>query len=228
MQDREAFEGLVRACARRSPRPGPAPNIPAYSPWGRDKWVSVHAQFYPDAAGEMATRRAWNAGVLAARGDSPAWAVWEREFRTAANRAGVWFGAGQAALTYLELTGELTPHALPATYNWTLHRALPIWDQKARRLASPDPPFEPIHLVHQTGPTKYASLRLRCTDGASVITPLSYAGFRRLRAGTAPRDRAWRRISLQMRGEEVLPRDAYSRLLAFRQRRGSLAEGPPE
>jgi hypothetical protein len=203
MQERRALEGWIDAAA--GGRLVLAPEVHPVYRRTPDRWIAFHRRFYPDLGEKMARQRAWNGGVFACRANSLDWSLWIREYLTVVNRGEVWFGAAQSSLTYLEMTGALTPLALPAIYNWTVHRAVPMWEIKTRRLVSPIAPFEPILLIHLTGPTKYARLRVPTSAGSGLLSPLRYPDFVALRDGRHSPDRALRRLSLVLQGKRVWP-----------------------
>lgn len=159
-------------------------------------WQRKHVKFYGQAtAGRMAGRTNWNGGVLALDADSPAWKVWAREYQAAVASADEWFGAGQSAFTYLDMTGAMTIRSLPPVYNWLIAYAPPRWDDFARQYVSPMTPHEKIFVMHQNHKAKYRKFNVRFTDGRSAMTTYRYPAYLELRQGRYEMAPWWQRFA---------------------------------
>lgn len=126
----------------------------------------AYAQAYgPERAGWLIRRPLNNAGVFAIRAGSPAWGVWSSALADAARRSTNMID--QIALNAAIHDGRIREARLPATCNWIAHLAAPAWDATRQLLVEPDPPYEPIGILHMTLDTKWAS---------SVDVPLAGGG----------------------------------------------------
>lgn len=109
-----------------------------------------------------------NAGVFAARADSPLWERWRQEMGETIIRSQV-MNCDQATLNQLLYTRRLTAARLPAEYNWVCSALAPHWDVEEGRFISPGPLPRRIEVMHITG----AALNqdghdIQCRQGGSV------------------------------------------------------------
>ena len=71
-------------------------------------WHRKHQKFYgKEVASRMIGRTNWNGGIVAVHRDSPAWDIWDAEYRAVVDHAGEWFGGAQSAFTYLDMIGAV-------------------------------------------------------------------------------------------------------------------------
>jgi hypothetical protein len=106
----------------------------------------------------------YNAGIFAARRDSPVWAAWEDAYRAARIR-GPRDLSDQAPINYAIHTGRVSVNPLPATYNWICDLRMPAWHPDRREMVTPAVPFETLHIVHVLGQAKHKGEPVRTTDG---------------------------------------------------------------
>lgn len=106
----------------------------------------------------------YNAGVFAARADSPVWAAWERAYRTARIR-GPRDLSDQAPINYAIHTGEISVNPLPATFNWICDLRMPAWHPDRGEMVTPAVPYETLHIVHVLGQAKHKGDPVRTIDG---------------------------------------------------------------
>ncbi|MBK1697455.1 hypothetical protein [Rhodovibrio salinarum] len=130
--------------------------------WGRTQLRRRYSRAVANAALFKPT---YNAGVFAGRGDSPVWSVWEQAYRTARIRRPRDL-SDQAPINYAIHTGQISVSPLPATFNWICDLRLPAWDPERAQLVTPAVPYEPIHIVHVLGQSKYAQHTIKSLDGS--------------------------------------------------------------
>ena len=110
-----------------------------------------------------------NAGVFAARADSPLWGLWKAELDGARERQ-----AGDANAIYsdqiplhrLIASRQISLQPVRAANNWMLCFARPMVDEAAQRLRVPSAPFDEINILHLAGASK--DLTYLTTDGRPV------------------------------------------------------------
>ena len=149
---------------------------------GRDDFEAANGRAYSEAYGEA--RAAWlirrplnNAGVFAMRAASPAWDVWAAALADAAQRSTNMID--QIALNAAMHDGRIREVRLPANCNWIAHLATPAWDDSRQAFVEPDPPFEPIGILHMTLATKWApsvDVAIAGTHGRHIARSLRYPG----------------------------------------------------
>jgi len=113
-------------------------------------WMYKHARriLRPAEARAVADRMILNTGVWALPADAPHWAAWAgyaRRFWDAGATVG-----DQIALNLAIWRDGLAVRVLPASCNWLMVLAMPLWDPQARRLVEPNPPYRPIAVAHLT------------------------------------------------------------------------------
>ena len=128
-----------------------------------------------------AVRGAWllsrphlNAGVFAAAADAPHWELWQRRFAAAVARTGRIAPYDQFSLNEAIYVDAPPLARLEPGDNWICDRGPPVWDEGAKRLCKPYPPYEPIAILHLAGPAKRAKYHLRTRNGSEVEARLSY------------------------------------------------------
>jgi predicted O-methyltransferase YrrM len=117
-----------------------------------------------------------NAGAFAGRGDAPHWAAWQRRVEDALGVTGADFFLDQTALNIVAYVDCLDIAVLPPHYNWTCHRALPRTTADGAVLLDPQPPYQPLGIVHLTHATKKREFTLRTAGGGFVVRSLRYSG----------------------------------------------------
>lgn len=129
-----------------------------------DRTRLVYRRLFSDELAEKTIRFPMiNAGVFAARADSPLWGKWEKILKQA--YAGELGGRGQFSsdqipLHHLVFSRELTMQPLRAINNWQCHCCLPAFLIAKRRLVVPTPPYEEINFLHLTGELKTLEITL--------------------------------------------------------------------
>lgn len=137
---------------------------------GRDDFEAANGAAYAEAFGaetaaRLIRRPLNNAGVFAITATSPAWNLWAGLLADAAQRSANMID--QIALNVAIYDHGLREVRLPATCNWIAHLATPAWDADKHTFVDPDPPHEPIGILHLTLATKWA---------ASIDVPVAGAG----------------------------------------------------
>ena len=147
---------------------------------GRDEYETANgeafAQGFGEAARALIRRPLNNAGVFAMRAGSPAWDTWAGLLADAAQRSTNMID--QIALNVAIHRGLIREARLPAACNWIAHLAVPAWDAARGLYVEPDPPHEPIGILHLTLGTKWAAAIEVPTVGAtgSVRRSLRFGG----------------------------------------------------
>jgi hypothetical protein len=104
-----------------------------------------------------------NAGVFAARAQSPMWSKWKQALADIADR---WargeqpFFSDQIPLHWLIATGQVSVCPLRAVNNWLVYHATPAVNFERKRLLAPTFPHEEINIVHLVASAKNAKFRL--------------------------------------------------------------------
>lgn len=116
-----------------------------------------------------------NSGAFALRADAVHWDAWQQRYQQAVMRA------GRANLDQHALMATLCLDGLPASYlssthNWICVRSQPIWDDRRQVFCRPQPPFEPISVLHLAGRQKRGVHAIKTLDGSIRSMPLTYAG----------------------------------------------------
>ena len=121
-----------------------------------------------------------NSGVFALKSGAPHWRAWEQKFQEALDRWKGKFLSDQAVLNALIYLDRLPAIFMPAEYNWLCHLALPMWAPERKLLISPNFPWSPLGIIHNTFRTKQRAVQLRSPKGQVVTTELSYTAYRAL------------------------------------------------
>lgn len=125
-----------------------------------------------------------NSGVFALEHDAPHWDRWIAVMTGILQRT-QFFLFEQIALNYV-LYGEGLPFGLmPAWCNWMVGDALPIWDGQRQRLVEPQPPHQPLGVIHLAGPDQKAKTFAipRRDGGPAIERRLRYEDLRPLVRG---------------------------------------------
>jgi hypothetical protein len=153
--------------------------------------LDVLRAFLPEAEAQtLAVAAEFNSGVFAMRRDSPVWAPWAASVPAVVRHA----VAAKATLYHVfeQVALNVVLHGidpgrlalLPMRFNWPVGAALPLLDEAAGCLREPNPPFEPIeilHLIHSgTGAAaKSAPLELPTVAGGTCRTPVTFGALGR-------------------------------------------------
>ncbi|HEX4199407.1 MAG TPA: hypothetical protein VHZ26_18375 [Caulobacteraceae bacterium] len=133
-----------------------------------ERLLSLYRGLYgPDDAVRHVALPMFNAGVFAARADSPLWPLWREalaEVHDLIARSPQLYYSDQVPLHRLIAGGRLSVHPLRAINNWMVHAAQPGLNLKSKRLVAPTYPYEEINIVHLTGATKDMTFSLDNTD----------------------------------------------------------------
>jgi len=109
-----------------------------------------------------------NAGVFAARVESPLWSEWSREMGECIMRAR-FFNCDQASLNFLIYNCKLTTARLPAEFNWVCSSQVPEWDREESSFVSPGPLPRRIEVMHVTGAALSQKwYDIQCRQGGTV------------------------------------------------------------
>lgn len=109
-----------------------------------------------------------NAGVFAAKAESPLWSEWSREMGECVMRAR-FLNCDQASLNSLIYNQKLTAARLPAEFNWVCSSQTPEWDRKEGIFVSPGPLARRIEVMHVTGAALSQKWHdIRCRQGGTV------------------------------------------------------------
>lgn len=126
----------------------------------------------PEIGHKLSMLPVHNAGVFAARADSPLWDKWRDEMGRAIVRSQI-LNCDQAALNQLIYTRSLTAARLPAEYNWVCSALAPSWDGDRGVFVSPGPLPRRIQVMHITGAALSQDLHdIPCHQGGVVSRSL--------------------------------------------------------
>jgi hypothetical protein len=143
------------------------------------QWRCYRTAYGLRVADRMGRNPMLNCGVFALRGDSPYWDVWIAAMARALQRTSFVF-IEQIALNYAVFGGTITATFLPASCNWLVGDAAPMWDAARRRLVEPHAPHLPLGILHLAGEAqKEKSFTLATIAGGNFVTGLRYAALRR-------------------------------------------------
>ncbi|MGB0697381.1 MAG: hypothetical protein ACPGOY_17130 [Rhodospirillaceae bacterium] len=131
----------------------------------------IYGQFLSDEdALIQAVADCVNGGAFCGPSSSPVWAAWNQHMtarfeRCTADNRGLAPLIEQVSLNeVLCQQPDGAVRLLPSRYNWLVGRAAPMLDPDSGLLLEPQPPHDPIHIIH---------LVQHGTDAASKSTPLS-------------------------------------------------------
>jgi hypothetical protein len=132
--------------------------------------------FAPEFANILAAFPMINCGCFAARSDAPHWKRWSDYLGQIikAQTQSYPFYAEQNALNAIIRNEGLRAVLLPATYNWLCALALPMLN--GEKLVEPNPPFEPIKVVHLAAQIKNGRYNLAVLGGGHREQSLRFGG----------------------------------------------------
>jgi hypothetical protein len=142
--------------------------------WG---WQIKHfVQGYGPIAGLWLTSRPHiNNGVFALRADAPHWERWRRRYQRAYDQTGIAAPHDQFSLNAAVYLDRLPTIFMPATCNWLVDLATPMWNVQSGMLCAPYHPYMPITALHLAGPdTKSQVFEIKATDGTTRHVALRY------------------------------------------------------
>jgi hypothetical protein len=118
-----------------------------------------------------------NTGLFAARADSNVWASWAEVLGNLLKALGEpFFYAEQTVLNALIRKGLVAAAYLPARCNWMCNLAAPMCSTDGKILCEPQPPFEPLGIIHLTGPNKTEAVTLKDVTGGTHSRSLRFQG----------------------------------------------------
>ncbi len=125
------------------------------------RWM--HDQYLYWFAGRMGSTYMYhpilNSGVFAARAGSPFWTAWAENYQRGIDSQIERFGHirdmnDQIPLNAAVYTRRLKTGLLPASCNFMLNKALPVYDPDRALFLDPCPPHAPLHVLHLSGKDK--------------------------------------------------------------------------
>lgn len=123
----------------------------------------------------LAMRPHVNAGVFAARADSPLWPIWQHTMLEVFRRMGTAAPYDQMLLNYCVYGAGLNAVVLDARYNWICKRRVPTWDAAGSALSVPDAQSpDPIGIIHLAGVGKDDELWLPKVGGGTERLTLRF------------------------------------------------------
>ena len=130
-----------------------------------------------DLARELSQYPMINTGLFAARADSPVWAHWAEVLGNFFKTVGEpFFYAEQAMLNALIRKRLVGAALLPARCNWMCNLAAPRCSVDGAILCEVEPPFEPLGIIHLTGPNKTGVVELETVAGGAHKRSLRFQG----------------------------------------------------
>ena len=106
-------------------------------------------------ADKLASYPLLNCGVFAAVREGPIWKAWSDQLGEILARVrNAFFFAEQTALNVCIRQEEITTAFLPARYNWMCNRAFPLISADGKTLLEPNPPYEPLGILHMAANTR--------------------------------------------------------------------------
>lgn len=118
-----------------------------------------------------------NSGIFALRADAPHWELWQRAIR----RSMKWFPGQrkeQIALNYVIFIDNAPTYFLPARFNWMVWEARPIYDVDSGLLVEPQPPYEPISVIHMATGISEKVFPILTTRGDVKQATLRYSDWK--------------------------------------------------
>ena len=130
-----------------------------------------------DLARELSQYPMINTGLFAARADSNVWSSWAEILGNFFKTVGEpFFYAEQAMLNALIRKRLVAAALLPARCNWMCNLAAPRCSADGTILCEVEPPFEPLGIIHLTGPNKTGAVQLETVAGGTHTRTLRFQG----------------------------------------------------
>jgi lipopolysaccharide biosynthesis glycosyltransferase len=139
----------------------------------REIYYNNLSKYYGDeTANRLVHLPMMNCGAFAMLPDNPLWSLWQTTMSGAVKRHCSNF-LEQTALNMAVYSNAVTPHFLPARYNWMTCHALPLYDDSRGVFVEPNLPHDKIGLMHLAcGLWKRDDIEYRTTTGAVRKGPL--------------------------------------------------------
>lgn len=150
--------------------------VHTYDHGAMNRWFNNNIQLF---FGKETARRMWNfpllnSGVFALRGDSPLWSKWRDALIEGLHKA-TDFYAEQFGLNKVVYGEDFPRKILPATCNWLVNRALPLYDVETGLFVEPNPPYRALGIVHLSGDSKTKKHYVKALRSNGVLhTHLQY------------------------------------------------------
>ncbi len=123
----------------------------------------------------LALKEHVNAGVFAARADSPLWPIWQRTLMQIFEKTGKAAPYDQMALNYCVYGAGLESIVLDARFNWICKRRVPTWDAGTLALNVPGSDArKAIGIIHLAGVGKDDELPLPRVGGGTERLTLRF------------------------------------------------------
>lgn len=139
--------------------------------------MRAHAMFKvlfdEKTADRLAPSPTINSGMFALRGDAPHWDLWVGTLGEVLGRSDSYY-AEQIALNHVIYSQNVPSVFLPAWCNWICSQTLPVLNQETGMLCEPNPPFQPLAIVHLTMTVKNGDHNIRTCDDTAVRMSLCY------------------------------------------------------
>lgn len=122
-----------------------------------ERTEALYASYFDDPADRAFARSPMlNAGVFAARADSPVWSAWRTAVDRLLARAArePLFLSDQIPLHHVIRKIPLSVYPLRSSYNWQTYAFPPALDLARRTLVLPSLPHEPVEILHLAGRSK--------------------------------------------------------------------------
>ncbi len=137
----------------------------------------------------------FNTGLVSLRSDAPHWRSWqgvlsEANLQKQRKRTQL---CDQTLLTFATYRDQLPIQVFPATHNWLVRHATPMYNRKKGCLVAPYMPHESISVVHLAAVRdKHAPRRLSLlhaqNDSETIESPLTWSAIQHLNAETTRRE----------------------------------------
>ena len=139
----------------------------------RSSHYTIYERVYgADIAKILAVLPILNAGVFAARADSPLWELWKEEMGNAMQRSNA-VNCDQVTLNRLLHSKRLLAARLPPELNWICASQEPLWDSERGIFVTPGPRPRRIEVMHVTGAALAQDTgEVPCLQGGTVARSL--------------------------------------------------------
>jgi hypothetical protein len=130
-----------------------------------------------------------NSGVFAAKASAPHWQEWSRVLGEILKlKREAFFFSEQTALNAVVRAAKVPTAFLPSTCNWMCNRAMPMCSEDGKLLLEPNPPFQPLGIIHLTADSKNGRWPVSDTGGKVHSRSLRFKGYDEVQVGP---DVAW-------------------------------------
>jgi lipopolysaccharide biosynthesis glycosyltransferase len=182
VQDGKALDDLVSVAAAGGLACVPAVDRSYFHSASSRQWLYQRYKmaFEEDEAGKLLQFNYINSGVFALAGKAPHWQAWRERFQKALDRWDGDFLSDQAILNAIVYLDQMPASFLPSEYNWVCHLAVPMWAPRKRVFVSPNYPWQPLAIVHNTFNNKNLEVPVRSRAGNSFTSKMTYSAYRAL------------------------------------------------